>query len=149
MEEKNRKDERDTRPKQNYEDIVRKNESFEFYYKQQNIVDNESEWEEFLKILSEPLPSAFRISSYCNGQAEKMRDIIQNDYINCIDVEDMNDDTKNLNIAPILWYPNKLAWTINLSKIQIRKSPALKKLHNFLISETEIVSNDFLNDYFI
>ena len=37
-------------------------------------------------------------------------------------------------------YPNELAWQLNLERNVIRSSEPLKKLHEFLVSETESVS---------
>jgi 16S rRNA C967 or C1407 C5-methylase (RsmB/RsmF family) len=34
---------------------------------------------------------------------------------------------------PIPWYPDGLAWQMTISKKQLRKVPALKKLHNFMM----------------
>ncbi|KPM08675.1 tRNA (cytosine(34)-C(5))-methyltransferase-like protein [Sarcoptes scabiei] len=119
-----------------YNDIKRENSDFEFYYRKQNIVKNEKEWEKFLDTLLKPLPASFRISSFCRGQAQKIRDIIQGDYIQKCFLEN-EELSKELNMIPIPWYPNKLAWTMNYSKIEIRKSTSLNKFHRFLISETE------------
>lgn len=82
------------------------------------------------------MPASFRISSFCRGQAQKIRDIIQGDYIQKCFLEN-EELSKELNMIPIPWYPNKLAWTMNYSKIEIRKSTSLNKFHRFLISETE------------
>ena len=35
------------------------------------------------------------------------------------------------------WYPDQLAWQLNLTRKDIRREEAYFKLHNFLISETE------------
>lgn len=37
-------------------------------------------------------------------------------------------------------YPEELAWHTNLSRKILRKSPQLEKFHQFLVSETESVS---------
>ena len=37
-------------------------------------------------------------------------------------------------------YPDGLAWQLNLTKVQIRKSPEFKKFQNFLVYENEAVS---------
>lgn len=46
-----------------YDIIIKENEMFAKYYKQLNIMD-ESEFEEFLNVLRQPLPITFRITSY-------------------------------------------------------------------------------------
>ena len=35
------------------------------------------------------------------------------------------------------WYPDRLAWQLNLTRKDIRREEAYFKLHNFLISENE------------
>ncbi|KAH9414810.1 tRNA (cytosine(34)-C(5))-methyltransferase [Dermatophagoides pteronyssinus] len=138
LERVNRTDDRDTNPRKNYSEIIKKNENFEDYYRNQKIIESDEEFAEFLKVLAEPLPTTFRISSFCQGQAQRMRDIIQSDYIK--DFQSGNTeliDGKKLDISPIPWYPNKLAWTINLTKTEIRKSRTINLLHKFLICETE------------
>lgn len=40
-------------------------------------------------------------------------------------------------------YPEELAWQMKLSRVTIRSSEGLRKLHNFLVSETETVSKLF------
>ncbi|OTF82850.1 tRNA (cytosine(34)-C(5))-methyltransferase-like protein, partial [Euroglyphus maynei] len=136
----NHTDDRDTNPrKNNYSEIVKKNENFEDYYRNQKLIESNEEFAEFLKVLAEPLPTTFRISSFCQGQAQRMRDIIQSDYIKDCQAEN-NDELiggKKLDISPIPWYPNNLAWTINLTKTEIRKSRTINLLHKFLICETE------------
>lgn len=37
-------------------------------------------------------------------------------------------------------YPDEQAWHTNMSRKIIRKSPLLEKFHQFLVSETESVS---------
>ena len=35
------------------------------------------------------------------------------------------------------WYPDRMAWQINLTRREIRRVEAYFRLHNFLVSETE------------
>jgi 16S rRNA C967 or C1407 C5-methylase (RsmB/RsmF family) len=35
------------------------------------------------------------------------------------------------------WYPNKLAWHMNFSRAQLRKSPMLAGLHEFIKREND------------
>ncbi|XVF15238.1 hypothetical protein REPUB_Repub09cG0133500 [Reevesia pubescens] len=41
-------------------------------------------------------------------------------------------------IKPLPWYPDKLAWQSNFSRMQIRKNQTLERFHEFLKLETEI-----------
>ncbi|XP_075591927.1 tRNA (cytosine(34)-C(5))-methyltransferase Nsun2 isoform X2 [Dermatophagoides farinae] len=140
LERANRTDDRDTTSRKNsYAEIIKKNENFEDYYRKQKLLESDIEFAEFLRVLAEPLPTTFRISSFCQGQAQRMRDIIQSDYIKDCQLENNVEliGGKKLDISPIPWYPNKLAWTINLTKTEIRKSRTINLLHKFLICETE------------
>lgn len=38
------------------------------------------------------------------------------------------------------WYPDGLAWQLEYSRVAIRSNNTLKKLHSFLVSESESVS---------
>lgn len=42
-------------------------------------------------------------------------------------------------------YPDEQAWHTNMSRKIIRKSPLLEKFHQFLISETESVSQTLMS----
>ncbi|CAG2179538.1 unnamed protein product, partial [Oppiella nova] len=116
-----------------YSDIVKDNKDYELYYKTQDIID-ESEWQTFMSCLREPLPSAFRLTSYCKSQTIALRNIIESDEFNG-SVGDKSDTTNGLTC--IDWYPNRFAWNINISRVEIRKSQSFRILQNFLISETD------------
>ncbi|KAJ8973049.1 hypothetical protein NQ317_011329 [Molorchus minor] len=98
-------------------------------------VCKEEEYDEFIKSLKTDLPATFRITgSKC--VANKMLEIVQEQLIkDCINQTE--GDEKPLTIFPIPWYPNKLAWQMELTRKDIRRFEAYYKLHNFLISETE------------
>lgn len=136
--------------KKSYEDIVMENAEFETYYRAQNLFKNEKEFSLFMECLKQSLPSAFRISSFCTGQLETMRHSLKGNFIEemyrNMGAVEINPDKgqkalpDDFSFAPIPWYPNELAWTFNISKIEIRKTPILAKLHKFLVSETHTVS---------
>lgn len=129
-----------------YSNIAKENAAFERFYKAQNIVSSEEEWTQLIDAFKNPLPTDFRISSHCAGSAEKMRELIKSlsklsfpsNVIPLGDDQVIDDSNKTeFVVKPMPWYPNNIAWTINLSKIEIRKSSELRKLHNFLCSETD------------
>jgi len=49
------------------------------------------------------------------------------------------EEEKELKISPksLPWYPERMAWQLNLTRRDIRRVETYFKLHNFLISETE------------
>lgn len=40
-------------------------------------------------------------------------------------------------LEPLCWYPNHLAWQMNITRLDLRKSPILQQLHKFLMAETD------------
>lgn len=126
----------DTRDKRvPYEDIVRENDKFIKYYQTQMICP-ESEWDDFIKCIKSDLPTAFRITGY-KGEAKKMLEIVQGQFIQDCLHESNSGDNKLPTVFPLPWYPEKLAWQMNLTRKDIRRAEAYYKLHNFLITETE------------
>jgi len=145
-----------------YKVIIRENQLLEDYYKIQPILPAE-EWDEFMRVLKKNLPSTFRIAGYKN-QAAALLEIIQSRYFTGLVIkpdeaeaigngkdehntkEDKaqaeqkkcnDDEDLILRPEPIIWYPDNLAWNLNLPRTVIRRHEQFAKLHNFLISETE------------
>ncbi|CAH1116517.1 unnamed protein product [Phaedon cochleariae] len=117
-----------------YSDIIKENEKFVQYYKTLGVC-KEEEFDEFITSLKTDLPATFRITG-SKGVAHKMLEIVQGQLIkDCVDQTEENE--KALKIFPLPWYPNKLAWQMELTRKDIRRYEAYYKLHNFLISETE------------
>lgn len=53
---------------------------------------------------------------------------------------DSNEKTTVHTVSVLSRYPDEQAWHTNMSRKIIRKSPLLEKFHQFLVSETESVS---------
>ncbi|XP_071447980.1 tRNA (cytosine(34)-C(5))-methyltransferase [Hetaerina americana] len=128
------------RPRVCYDDIKKENINFEKYYKLQHICE-ESEWRDFMKTLRQSLPAAFRITGF-KDQAKALLRIVQGEYFTNIAnsaLADGGDEKSNDKRKPtcIPWYPDQLAWQLQLTRKDIRRSEAYVRLHNFLISETE------------
>lgn len=117
-----------------YKDIVKENENFEKYYKAQQVAPLE-EWESFMKSLRDNLPATFRITGY-RGQAKALLNIIKGKYFEDL-LKIKDDSTDQYKPFALSWYPEELAWQMKLSRVTIRSSEGLRKLHNFLVSETE------------
>lgn len=120
-----------------YEDIVRANESFETYYKHQNICKPE-EWDEFMGKMRSNLPVTFRITG-SKSQARTLLKIIKDKFFSEYHraVAEFRESGEEVAEPQCLgWYPNEFAWQLDLSRKDIRRSEALYKLHNFLIAET-------------
>ncbi|XP_006824582.1 RNA cytosine-C(5)-methyltransferase NSUN2-like, partial [Saccoglossus kowalevskii] len=117
-----------------YEEITRANAAFESYYKAQGIVP-EGEWDQFMTTLKTNLPATFRITGF-RRHAKQLLTFLKSHYFN----ELVNVEVDGLSVAkpyPLPWYPDELAWQLNLSRGNIRKIAALERLHSFLVTETE------------
>ncbi|XP_004530450.1 tRNA (cytosine(34)-C(5))-methyltransferase [Ceratitis capitata] len=131
----------DTRPvrQEPYEDIKRENAAFIKYYQLQSICADENEWEQFLAKIRENLPVTFRVTGF-RGEAKALLDIIETDLF-----ADYVDSVAELHGVPkedverplrLPWYPDGLAYQLQLTRKDIRRSEPLFRLHNFLITET-------------
>nr|XP_054748162.1 RNA cytosine-C(5)-methyltransferase NSUN2-like [Lytechinus pictus] len=117
-----------------YSNVVMDNPAFENYYKEQNLVP-EGEWDQFMASLKTHLPATFRITGF-RGQANQVLRYLKGECFNELLKSDAEEAIETKPTA-IPWYPDELAWQLNLSRKNIRKMPTLEKLHLFLISETE------------
>lgn len=96
----------------------------------------EGEWEEMMKHLREPLPTAFRIAG-SRGEAKALLHVLQSNLIrDQIVTGSAEGGEGTVKAFPMPWYPNKLGWQLNLTRTDIRRNEAYFRLHNFLISET-------------
>lgn len=125
-----------------YVEIVRDNEAFINYYKRMNICA-EAEFDQFLQVIRSDLPTTFRITG-SRGAAKKILNIIKNEFFNSyvvnkdVQTDGTGPELKRPNSLP--WYPNEMAWQLELTRRDIRRSESLYKLHNFLIAETNVGS---------
>lgn len=130
--------------------IIRDNENFVKYYKTQKFLEP-TEFDEFMEYLRRPLPAAFRINTFDLKQANFLKKLVQGPQFNQIVIEQsgssQEDKTTNTN-APVKlikisalkslpWYPNQFAWQMSVSRVDLRKTPVLQKLHRFIMAETE------------
>ncbi|EZA61105.1 hypothetical protein DMN91_005024 [Ooceraea biroi] len=138
-EKQKKKDEWNNPSQRSYADIVRENKDFEHYYKTQGIVP-EDRWDAFLSTMRTNLPVAFRITG-SKAEAKALLEIIKSDFFKEIlnanldsDKEDSSESKQILHSLP--FYPEELAWQLQLTRKDIRRSEAYFRLHNFLIAET-------------
>lgn len=115
-----------------YPELIRHNDAFNRYYKHANIC-TEPEFEDFLAVLRDPLPTTFRITGY-KAEAQRLLDLIKNELFNTYATED---DAAVKKPFCLPWYPNEMGWQLELSRKDIRRSEKYYKLHNFLIAETD------------
>ncbi|KAL2635588.1 hypothetical protein R1flu_007067 [Riccia fluitans] len=121
-----------------WQPFVTESQAYEKYYKKQGVVPEE-EWDLFIETLKKPLPTCFRING--SGQfAQDIRDQMQHDFFDYLK-EGIEVDGQMLEpIKQLEWYPGQLAWTLNFSRMELRKEPILERIHEFLKQENEIGS---------
>lgn len=126
-------------PRAPYKNIVRENENFIKYYEHQRICKAPEEWNEFLKSLRSDLPSTFRVTG-SKKEAQLLNEIIKKEflteYVSIVAKLHQTDESKVTPPRSFPWYPNGLAWELNFTRQDIRRSEQLNRLHNFLVTET-------------
>lgn len=129
----------DNRTQEPYKDIVKENEAFESYYKQVKVCP-EGEYDDFIRTLKDNLPATFRITS-CKGESQRLLEIVKEklfvDYQAGVQELSEGVDTTPMQPKCLTWYPDELAWQLELTRKDIRRSEKLFRLHNFLIAETK------------
>jgi tRNA (cytosine34-C5)-methyltransferase len=83
--------------------------------------------------------TTFRITAF-KGESKRLLEIVKEklftDYIAALkDLEEY--DEEQLKPKSLCWYPDELAWQLQLTRKDIRRSEKLFRLHNFLIAETK------------
>ncbi|XP_076173913.1 tRNA (cytosine(34)-C(5))-methyltransferase Nsun2 [Ptiloglossa arizonensis] len=139
-EKQKKKDEWDHAPHHSYADIIRENKLFESYYKTQEIVPKD-QWDSFMNTMKKNLPVAFRITG-SKSEAKALLETIKGDFFKEILNTSLEDESENSEEAKDIlqclpFYPDGLAWQLQLTRKDIRRSEAYFRLHNFLIVETD------------
>lgn len=126
---------RSPRSNTNWTDIVRKNDKWETYYKKLNLFNGDkSEWESFKQYCQKDLPLTFRITG-SRKHANEILDIFKDKHLPTLtNVEFESEKIK----APVQlpWYPDHLAWQLDVPKKVIRKNEQFAKTQRFLVLET-------------
>ncbi|KAF0698326.1 Aste57867_11046 [Aphanomyces stellatus] len=108
---------------------VYKNEQFEQYYTDQEIVPTE-EWDAFLKHLSLPLPTTFRINNSC-AYEDKIKERIATDF----KYEDLVIDGEKIDpISTMPWYPEGKGFQWSVERRKIKKLDILSEFQKWLVN---------------
>jgi len=129
-------DDRDTKEGANlsFKDIDRSNQMFEKFYRAQKFCSDE-DFDKTMEVLKTDLPASFRITG-TRSQASALLKIIEGQYFK--ELTEFLAQGGNVVIPKMLpWYPDRLAYQLNVTRKDIRREEIYFKLHNFLIAETE------------
>lgn len=149
---------KERQPKPDYAPIVKNNDNFVKYYKSQSFLEDR-EFEKFMDGLRDTLPASFRINTFEPNQAEFLKRLVQGPELYEFLEQPPKDETakddanqesgptvensqesqaqKPAVLAPLCWYPDKLGWQMNTSRLDLKRSPILQQFHRFLMAETD------------
>jgi len=117
-----------------YKDIVRENDAFLAYYKEQGICPPD-QFDDMIKALQQDLPASFRVTGF-RSQAKSLLNIIEGDYFK--ELTEFQQKGGKVVVPKCLdWYPDRMAYQLNVTRKDIRREEIYFRLHNFLVSETE------------
>ncbi|CAO1631364.1 unnamed protein product [Sympodiomycopsis kandeliae] len=116
---------------------IRDNDRFEGYYLDQKILPAE-EWKDFLQAFRDPLPTTFRFTA---GKATTRQLINQMREKFIPELSGLEFEGQPVPPPKQLeWYPDGLAWQIDVMKNVLRKQPDFQNFQRFLVTETEVGS---------
>lgn len=109
----------------------------EAYYLDQNLLQPE-EWQTFLQSLRKPLPTTFRFTAG-KSTTKHLIEHMRNHFLP--ELSDIDWEGEKLAPPqPLAWYPEDLAWQIEVKKAVLRKQEQFKNFQRFLVNETEVGS---------
>lgn len=120
--------------RQPYDSVKQENEAWEKYYKTQDIIP-EGNFELFKKTCQETLPLTFRVTG-SRKHARIIADLFQNNIMPLLDNIEGTESYKKPFSLP--WYPDNLAFQIDLPKQVIKKVPEYAKVQKYLLVENEV-----------
>ncbi|KAF2449344.1 S-adenosyl-L-methionine-dependent methyltransferase [Karstenula rhodostoma CBS 690.94] len=123
---------RDTRT-ESWNDIQRKNELFESYYRMGGFLE-EAEFEEMWKYLATDLPNSFRFTG-TKSDALAVREIFKKRYIPAIQSMDFEGEPVEPP-KPVAAFPDELVWDMKTHKKVIRRYAPFAEFQKFLVAET-------------
>ncbi|TKR93807.1 hypothetical protein L596_008197 [Steinernema carpocapsae] len=110
-------------------EVKKDNQKLWDYYKAQGLIP-EAEWHQFVQCLKDDLPTAFRVQG-CHRELDAFIDMMKDRFFDKIE------ETEGVHKPHQLpWL--KSAFQTRMPRSMMRSNPALKELHNFLVTEAEI-----------
>mmetsp|Transcript_23203 Transcript_23203/g.30241 ORF Transcript_23203/g.30241 Transcript_23203/m.30241 type:complete len:746 (-) Transcript_23203:98-2335(-) len=107
------------------------NEKWIAYYKAQNIVNDEQDWNTMVETFMRPLPASLRINFDCPYGERLKQELLEF----CATVKENGVGA----VRTLDWFPDGRGFQLGLDRNSIRKSqdPSLRGLHKWLIHHTE------------
>ena len=82
-----------------------------------------------MKSIRDHLPTTFRITGSDIEQASFLRDFMEKKYFEKMD---------EIKAVSLPWYPNRLAWSLDVDRSTMKKNPVFATFHKFLVDETQV-----------
>lgn len=122
-------------PRSNWQNVEKANAEWEQYYKYLGLPSRDpAEFEQFKTSCQTELPVTFRITGTSQNVVQ-VREIMEAKHISKLKDQIFEDKPVEPPI-PLPFYPNRLAWQINVGKQVIRKNPQFNEFQRFLVVET-------------
>ncbi|KAI3645557.1 hypothetical protein MP228_008485 [Amoeboaphelidium protococcarum] len=114
------------------------NDKFTHFYKLQNIVRDDADWDAMMESMRQVLPVSFRITK-SNGLSERVKSLLEQDFFPQL-MAIKNDDGQPLMPPPqtVPFYPDGLAYQLDVTKRDLRKQDAYQRFHQFLVAHTDV-----------
>lgn len=125
----------DSRAQKHWSEFVRENEKWEKYYKDLALFPQD-QWDQFKTVCQSPLPLTFRVTGSRKHAQEVLQMFKERHLPNLTNVEFEGETLK----APLElpWYPDHLAWQLDVPKTVIRKNEQFAKTQRFLVVENAV-----------
>ena len=122
-------------PRTNWQDIKKENAQWEDYYLTQGLpTSDKDEFEKYKESCRAELPVTFRITGTSKDVVD-IRESMETKYIQKL-ANQTWDDKPIDPPKPLPFYPNKLAWQVNVGKQIIRRNEKFSEFQRFLVVET-------------
>ncbi|AET38087.1 tRNA (cytosine-C5-)-methyltransferase Ecym_2353 [Eremothecium cymbalariae DBVPG len=125
----------DVHAQKDWTELVKENEKWESYYKALGLFPEE-QWEQFKKTCQTQLPLTFRVTGSRKHAQEVLQLFEEKHLPNLTGIEW---DGENIEAPkPLPWYPDRLAWQLDVSKGVIRKNEQFAKMQRYLVVENAV-----------
>ena len=126
--------------RQPWSQVKQENEAWEKFYTEQNLIPG-GNFELFKKTCQETLPLTFRVTG-SRKHAKIISSLFQNKIMPLLDnienVESIDSSKPYKKPFSLPWYPDNLAYQIDLPKQVIKKVPEYKQVQKYLLVENEV-----------